>query len=97
MMFSTPQEAPSTLLLPALPNYIGAFIHILSSRENGSTDPGLRKEVIMALCSLLRSFPRAMATHTMEVVTPVWNILVGNTPLYPPSYTDTFHFVICTG
>lgn len=81
-------EAPSTLLLPTLPNYVAAFVYLLSSREEGSTDPGLRKEVVMALCSLLRSFPSAMAAHTMEIVTPVWNILQGTTPVYVQSVVN---------
>ena len=56
---------------------------MLSSPLPSNSDPGIRKEVIMTLCQLLRSFPRPLTPHIMNIVTPVWNILVSNTPVYP--------------
>lgn len=76
-------EAPKTLLFPILPDYLAAFVHVLGSSDEQSTDPGLRKELIMALCNLVRSFPHTLLPHIMEIVTPVWTILVTNTPQYP--------------
>ena len=37
----------------------------------------------MALSSLLQWFPHAMQPHVMDLVTPVWNIFLTSTPLYP--------------
>ena len=78
-----PQEAAKSLLLPILLDYITAFVEILGSPLPSNSDNLLRKEVIMTLCQLLRSFPRPLNPHIMNIVTPVWNILVSNTPSYP--------------
>ena len=79
------QEAAKSLLLPILLNYVTAFVEILSSPLPSNSDNLLRKEVIMTLCQLLRSFPRTLHPHIMSIVTPVWNILVSNTSQYPHS------------
>ena len=78
-----PQEAAKSLLLPILLDYITAFVEILGSPLPSNSDNLLRKEVIMTLCQLLRSFSRPLNPHIMSIVTPVWNILVSNTPSYP--------------
>lgn len=86
------QEAIKTLLLPSLPDFLATFVHILSSSDPANTDPGLVKEVVMTLCALLRSLPRALTPHIMQIVTPVWNLLVSSTPVYPfPSKDVTYH------
>ena len=86
------QEAIKTLLLPSLPDFLATFVHILSSSDPTNTDPGLVKEVVMTLCALLRSLPRALTPHIMQIVTPVWNLLVSSTPVYPfPSKLVTCH------
>ena len=76
-----------SLLLPVLPQYLSAFVAVLGSGREEDVDPGLRKEVIMTLCSLLRAFPRALQADLITMVTPVWNILLKETPLYPSSGT----------
>ena len=77
------QEAAKSLLLPVLLDYITAFVEILRSPLPSNSDDLLRKEVIMTLCQLLRYFPRPLHPHIMSIVTPVWNILISNTPMYP--------------
>lgn len=77
-------EAPKTLLFPILPDFLAAFVRSLGSGDDEqSVDPGLRKELIVALCNTVRCFPRALTPHIMEIATPVWTILVSNTPQYP--------------
>lgn len=70
------QEVTSSLLAPVLANYIAQFIKVLTSRGDEDTDPGLRKEVILALSSLLHSYPEQLQPHLLVMVTPVWDILV---------------------
>ena len=86
------QEAAKSLLLPILLNYVTAFVEILSSPLPSNSDNLLRKEVIMTLCQLLRSFPRPLTPHMMSIVTPVWNILVSNTSVYPISCADLYRY-----
>lgn len=52
---------------------------ILDSEMPSNADYGLRKEVIMTLCHLLRSFTQTLTPHIMSVVTPVWKILTSGT------------------
>ena len=76
-----PQEALQSLLLPHLTDYLSAFVQLLSSHSESNSDPGLRKEIVMTLCSLLRELPKAINQHIMQIVTPIWNILVASTPM----------------
>ena len=70
------------MLFPSLALYMRTFLDILTSSSPSNTDHGLRKEVLMTVCHLLRSFPEAMAPHIMGVVTAVWDMLVTLTPEY---------------
>lgn len=69
------QETATQVLFPCLHDYLHAFVDILGSELPSNTDHGLRKEVIMTLCHLLRSFSEVLTPCIMTVVTPVWNIL----------------------
>jgi len=76
------QDAVELVLSPSMELYIRTFLDILSSSLPNNTDHGLRKEVLMTLCHILRSFPQDMAPHVMSTVTAVWNLLVALTPQY---------------
>ena len=76
------QDAARLVLCPSLDLYIQTFLDILSSSLPSNTDHGLRKEVLMTLCHMLRYFPQDIASHVMGVVTAVWNLLVSLTPEY---------------
>jgi len=51
----------------------------------------------MALSSLLQWFPHAMQPHVMDLVTPVWNIFLTSTPLYPQPPPVCVHVAMETG
>ena len=80
-LFFSPQEMSQTLISPVLADYITQFIQILTSHEEADSDPGLRKEVILALSNLIRCYPSTLLPHLLSLVTPVWNILVSSTDL----------------
>lgn len=79
-------EVAELVLFPSLEKYINTFVNILKS---DSKDHGLRKEVIMTLCHLLRSFPVPLSGHIMMVVTPIWNILTHQTTQYLNSVVNS--------
>ena len=56
---------------------------MLTSHDDANNDPGLRKEIITVLGSLIEWFPALLRPHFMTIVTPVWKILVSSTDLYP--------------
>ena len=70
-----------TLICPFLAGYITQFVQILTSHSEADSDPGLRKEVILALSNLIRSYTSTLLPHLLTLVTPVWNILVNSTDL----------------
>ena len=79
------------LVVPSLQEYLPAFVEILGSDQPHNTDHGLRKQVIMTLCNLLRSFTQPLTSHIMSVVTPVWNILTQQTPMFVLSMQHVFN------
>lgn len=48
----------------------------------------------MTSSSLLHWFPSIMATYVMDLVTPVWNIFLTNTPLYPHTFLTLDHCIL---
>ena len=66
-----------------LPTYIEHFVQLLSSHDDVNTGPGLRKEVITTLDCLLTHYPMLLRPHLMTIVTPIWDVLVSSTDMYP--------------
>lgn len=85
------QNITELVVLPSLEDYLCAFVAILGIDFPSNDDHGLRKEVIMTLCHLLRCFPQPLTPHIMTVVTSVWNILTQQTTVFvlaSPSLLD---------
>lgn len=79
------KQIPSQLLDPVLPDYMNAFITILS---DASPNPiyVLKKDVVKSISMLIRLFSKKMAPFFSHLLQPAWNILISSTQQFREIY-----------
>ncbi|XP_005100562.2 importin-9 isoform X2 [Aplysia californica] len=85
-MVSTMQEfqkgVAKQLLFPVVPQFTKAFIQCLQLPDSHTCDSGLKLEVIKALTTLIKGFPKTMAPSLPEILPSVWSIFTQSADLY---------------
>ncbi|KAK3762793.1 hypothetical protein RRG08_040490 [Elysia crispata] len=85
-MVSTMQEfqkgIAKQLLFPVLPQFTKTFIQCLQMTESETCDSGLKLEVIKALTTLIKGFPKTMAQWLPEILPSIWNIFTQSAEIY---------------
>ncbi|XP_073252649.1 importin-9-like [Porites lutea] len=80
------------ILFPILPQFTQAFVQVLALQEDSPTvDCGLKMEVLKALTTLVKEFPKQMAPHLMDILPHMWNTLTQSADRYVRTvvnYTD---------
>ncbi|RUS86218.1 hypothetical protein EGW08_006013, partial [Elysia chlorotica] len=70
------------LLFPVLPQFTKTFIQCLQMAESETCDSGLKLEVIKALTTLIKGFPKTMAQWLPEILPSIWNIFTQSAEIY---------------
>ncbi|GFR73520.1 importin-9 [Elysia marginata] len=70
------------LLFPVLPQFTKTFIQCLQMAESETCDSGLKLEVIKALTTLIKGFPKTMAQWLPEILPSIWNIFTQSADIY---------------
>ncbi|BFZ10398.1 hypothetical protein BsWGS_13436 [Bradybaena similaris] len=85
-MVSTMQEfqkgVAKQLLFPVLPQFTKAFIHCLQLPDSPTCDSGLKLEIIKALTTLIKGFPKTMAQWLPDILPSIWSIFTQSADLY---------------
>ncbi|KAH9510177.1 Importin 9 [Bulinus truncatus] len=85
-MISTMQEyqkgIAKQLLMPVLPQFTKAFIHCLTLPNSVTCDSGLKLEVIKALTTLTKGFPKTMSQWLPEILPSIWNIFTQSAEIF---------------
>jgi hypothetical protein len=72
-----------------LENFVAAMVKSLSmSDDNQNMDCGLRKEIISALTSLVKTFPKKMSVFMNEILSQIWSCLVQSSSIYTCLYVN---------
>ncbi|KAL3853056.1 hypothetical protein ACJMK2_016638 [Sinanodonta woodiana] len=70
------------LLFPILPQFTEAFVHALLVPDGPTSDSGLRMEVLKAVTTLVKSFPKLMSNWIGQILPPVWSIFTQSADFY---------------
>lgn len=70
------------ILFPMLPQFTQAFVQVLALSDSPTVDCGLKMEVLKALTTLVKNFPKQMAPHLMEILPHMWNTLTQSADRY---------------
>lgn len=70
------------LLFPVLPQFTKIFIQCLQMSESETCDSGLKLEVIKALTTLIKGFPKTMSQWLPEILPSIWNIFTQSADVY---------------
>ncbi|XP_059148600.1 importin-9-like [Physella acuta] len=70
------------LLFPVLPQFTQAFIHCLQLPNSTTCDSGLKLEVIKALTTLIKGFPKTMSEWLPEILPSIWTIFTQSAEIY---------------
>ncbi|PVD24404.1 hypothetical protein C0Q70_14886 [Pomacea canaliculata] len=70
------------LLFPVLPQFVEAFLQGLKVPDGPSSDSGLRREIIKALTTLLKGFPKQMSGYLPQILPSIWNIFTQSAEFY---------------
>ncbi|GFO07409.1 importin-9 [Plakobranchus ocellatus] len=70
------------LLFPVLPQFTKTFIQCLQLPDSETCDSGLKLEIIKALTTLIKGFPKTMAQWLPEILPSIWNIFTQSADIY---------------
>ncbi|KAH3881360.1 importin-9-like isoform X2 [Dreissena polymorpha] len=70
------------LLFPVLPQFTEAFVQALVVPDGLSSDSGLKMEVMKAVTTLVKSFPKVMSQWIGQILQPVWTIFTHSSDFY---------------
>ncbi|XP_052781923.1 importin-9-like [Mya arenaria] len=70
------------LLFPVLPQFTEAFVQALLVPDGPASDSGLKMEIMKALTSLVKSFPKMMSQWIGQILQPVWSIFTHSSDFY---------------
>ncbi|XP_064607438.1 importin-9-like [Liolophura sinensis] len=73
---------PKQLLYPVLPQFMEAFVQALQVPDGMTSDSGLKMEVLKAVTTVTKSFPKKMAEWLPQLLTPVWSIFTQSVDVY---------------
>ncbi|XP_064160187.1 importin-9 [Anguilla rostrata] len=74
--------AAKALILPVVPQFTQAFIQALRIPDGPSSDCGLKREVLKALMTLVKNFPKNMAPSMQQILPVVWSLLTESASHY---------------
>ncbi|CAL1541790.1 unnamed protein product [Lymnaea stagnalis] len=70
------------LLFPVLSQFTKAFIHCLQLPNSTTCDSGLKLEVVKALTTLIKGFPKTMSEWLPEILPSIWTIFTQSAEIY---------------
>ena len=69
-------------LFPFIADFIAACVQHLQAPEGPTSDIGLKTEILKALETLVKEFPKAMVAHIPTILPPVWLIFTQSVDVY---------------
>ncbi|XP_064632245.1 importin-9-like [Lineus longissimus] len=76
------RNAAKQLLFPVLPQFTEALVEALRIPDGPTSDSGLKMEILKALTTLLKNFPKFMNQYLSQVLAPVWKTLEESVNIY---------------
>ncbi|XP_033102932.1 importin-9-like [Anneissia japonica] len=70
------------LVYPLLPGFVEAFIQALNTPDGPISDSGLKMEVIKALTTLIKNYPKQMSKFMPQILPPIWKTLTESAAVY---------------
>ncbi|XP_060587837.1 importin-9-like [Ruditapes philippinarum] len=70
------------LLFPVIPQFTQAFVEALLVPDGPSSDSGLKMEIMKAITTLVKSFPKLMSQWIGQILQPVWSIFTLSSDFY---------------
>ncbi|XP_071960511.1 importin-9-like [Antedon mediterranea] len=70
------------LVYPLLPSFVEAFIQALNTPDGQISDSGLKMEVIKALTTLIKNYPKQMNKFMPQILPPIWKTLTESAEVY---------------
>ncbi|KAI1893099.1 hypothetical protein AGOR_G00140410 [Albula goreensis] len=67
--------AAKALIFPVVQQFIEAFVQALQMPDGSSSDSGLKMEVLKAVTTLVKNFPKPMVASMQQILPIVWNTL----------------------
>ncbi|XP_015915649.1 importin-9 [Parasteatoda tepidariorum] len=76
------KSAPKDLLYPILPKFSEALVSALKIPDGQTSDSGLKKDILNALRSLVKYFPKQMVSYLPHILPPLWDSLTQGANIY---------------
>ncbi|KAK7102594.1 importin-9-like [Littorina saxatilis] len=70
------------LLFPLLPQFVEAFLQGLKMPDGPTSDSGLKREIISALTTVLKSFQKPMQGYLPQILPCIWAIFTQSAEFY---------------
>lgn len=81
-MAGAAKDTLKMILVPYLPKFLQAFGEALKVPDGDVSDPGLKKEVLKTIRTLLRSFPRDLKGAMTVILPVIWTTLTNGAEIY---------------
>ncbi|KAL4226818.1 Importin 9 [Mactra antiquata] len=70
------------LLFPVIPQFTEAFVQALLIPDGPTSDSGLKMEILKAITTLIKSFPKMMSQWIGQILQPIWSIFTQSSDFY---------------
>ncbi|XP_052680706.1 importin-9-like [Crassostrea angulata] len=70
------------LLFPFIPQFTQAFIQALQVPDGLTSDSGLKMEIVKAITTLVKNFPKLMSQYINDILPPIWLIFTQSADFY---------------